>query len=263
MREFNEKSLIRYAKDYFLKRRITFLNEVNSTNTYAKTLCSQGKGAGALVVADSQTAGRGRRGRSFVSNPDAGVYFSAVYTLSGEEKAAGLLTSLAGLAVRDALYSLYNLQCTIKWPNDILCEGKKLCGILCEAVNENGRAKYAVVGIGLNVQKQDFPDELSLTAGSIADFYDGEIDRSELVAEIVFHLDRLVLKRRALMGHDAHEYTALLKKYSDTVGKQVKVILPDSEEYAEAIDIADNGGLVVKTMYETKVLTAGEVVHPR
>ena len=103
VRELGEKNLIYQIRQYRMKRRVHYFPEVGSTNAAAKELCEKGKGAGVLVVANCQTAGRGRLGRDFASPPDTGVYLSAVYTLSGAEKNLDMLSSRAGLAVRDRL----------------------------------------------------------------------------------------------------------------------------------------------------------------
>lgn len=259
----NEKSLIYHLRQYREKRRLTYLPETDSTNEAAKQLCSAGKGAGAWIVADSQTAGKGRADRTFCSPKGSGVYMSIVYEAGGTEQNFDLLSSLAGLAVRDTLYNFFDLDCKIKWPNDILFEDKKLCGILCEVVNVANRPKYVIVGIGVNVEKCDFPDELHYTAGSIADFYSGEIDHNELAVDITNNLDRYIIRNNALNAENTHMYIRRLKEYSATVGEMVRVITPESEYDAKVLDIAGNGGLIVKTAIETKVITSGEIVHIR
>ena len=262
VRELGEKNLIYQIRQYRMKRRVHYFPEVGSTNAAAKELCEKGKGAGALVVANCQTAGRGRLGRDFASPPDTGVYLSAVYTLSGAEKNLDILSSLAGLAVRDTLYNMFDLQVQVKWPNDILHEWRKLCGILCEVVNEQNRPKFVIVGVGLNVQRGAFPDDVDCIAGAIGESYQGEIDRNELCIELVHNMDRYIQRSGALL-EDKKEITDRLKACSATIGQTVRVQTPDGDFDARAVDIAPNGGLVVSTAEGEKIITAGEVVHIR
>lgn len=261
--KLNEKSLVYHLKQYHSRRKLVFLNETNSTNDDAKKFCNDGKGKGIFVVADSQNGGKGRQGRSFCSPKGSGVYLSVVYELTGNEANFDLLSSLAGLAVRDTLYNFFNLDCKIKWPNDILLEEKKLCGILCEIINQNNKPKYAVVGIGVNLEKFDFPDELAYTAASVGDFYEGELDHNEIAVDIMNNLDRYIIRQNALNTQQTNTYINRLKEYSSTLGQMVRVFAADSEYDAKVLDIAQNGGLVVKTAVETKTITSGEVVHIR
>lgn len=262
VRELTEKNLIYQLRQYKVKRRVQFFPETESTNLVAKKLCNEGKGAGALIVADCQTAGRGRLGRTFCSPKGTGIYVSPVYELHGNEKNMDLISPLAGLAVRDTLYNMFGLETTVKWPNDVLYEGKKLCGILCEIVNVNNRPKHVVVGVGLNVQPGAFPDDVACVAGAISEFYQGEIDRNELCVELVHNMDRYIQRTNALT-EDNKEVIDRLKACSATLGQMVRVILPEESYDARVLDIAPNGGLVVDTAEGEKIVTSGEVVHIR
>ena len=148
----NERSLIYHLRQYRSKRRLHYFAETESTNEVAKKLCGDGKGLGAFVVSDCQTAGKGRSGRTFCSPKGTGVYISIVYEISGKEPNFDLLSSLAGLAVRDTLFNFFDFDCKIKWPNDILLDGKKICGILTEALTdfESGGIESIILGIGIN-----------------------------------------------------------------------------------------------------------------
>lgn len=261
--KLTEKSLIYHLRQYRSKRKLSFFTEVDSTNETAKKLCNSGKGSGVFVISDFQTGGKGRSGRAFCSPAGIGIYMSAVYEIAGNESNFDLLSSLAGLAVRDTLYTFFNLDCKIKWPNDILLEDKKLCGILCEIVNQNNKPKYAVVGIGLNLEKFEFPDELQYTAASVGDFYEGELDHNEIAVDIVNNLDRYIIRQNALSQQQTHTYINKLKEHSSTIGQMVRVIMPDSEYDAKALDIDVNGGLILRTATETKTITSGEIIHIR
>ena len=226
----NERSLIYHLRQYRSKRRLHYFAETESTNEVAKKLCGDGKGLGAFVVSDCQTAGKGRSGRTFCSPKGTGVYISIVYEISGKEPNFDLLSSLAGLAVRDTLFNFFDFDCKIKWPNDILLDGKKICGILC---------------------------------ASIGDKYEGELDHNEIAVDIVNNLDRYIIRRDALNAENTGEIINRLKMYSASLGQIVRVITPDSEYDAKVLDIAPDGGLVILSDGETKTITSGEIVHIR
>lgn len=248
-----------------MKKYIKFFTEIESTNETAKKICKEGKGRSTVVVADSQTGGKGRLGRHFFSPKRTGVYFSAVYELNGNERNIDLISSVAGLAVRDSLYNMFGIEAKIKWPNDILVDSKKICGILCEIINEKNKPKFVVIGIGVNVEKTEFPDALEYTATSVGNAYSGEIelDHNEIVIDIVNNLDRYMLRSNLFTSEDNHDIINRLKANSATLDRMVRVITADSEYDAKAVDIDCNGGLVVKGPVETTTLTSGEVVHLR
>lgn len=263
--ELNEKSLIYHLRQYKSKRFVKFFSETGSTNETAKEICAKGKGRGLLVASASQTQGKGRLDRSFYS-PKGGIYFTVVYELSDSAEHIDLISSAAGVAVRDTLYNFFNIDAKIKWPNDVLVDDKKICGILCEVINDNGKPKYVCVGIGVNVQKCEFPDELAYTATSIGNVYEGseELDENEILVDIVCNLDRYVIRSGMLSSnYNGGDLIARLKKHSATVGQMVRVIKPDTQFDARAIDIADNGGLTVKGPVDIETITSGEIVHIR
>jgi len=263
--KLNDKSIIYYLKQYKFKKFVRFFDETASTNEVAKELCKKQNSRGLLVAAASQTAGKGRLGRSFYS-PKGGIYFTVVYELGDGEGRLELISSAAGLAVRDTLYNIFNIDAKIKWPNDVVVEDKKICGILCEIVNENNKPKYALVGIGVNVRKCDFPDELHYIATSVGNVYEGEIelDENEILVDIVNNLDRYIIRSGMLTKeYESTDLINRLKKYSATVGQMVRVKKPDNEYDARALDIDENGGLVVRGPIDIETVTSGEIEHLR
>ncbi len=149
-----------------LTTSIIRFDSLGSTNTEATKLAIAGVAEGTCVVAREQTAGRGRLEREWISPLDAGLYFSIVLRPQIEPKSFPLITLMASLAVRDALREACGLETDIKWPNDVLAEGKKLCGILAETVDtQSGRA--VILGIGINLKKESLPTELATVAISI------------------------------------------------------------------------------------------------
>lgn len=218
------------------------LDVVDSTNNRAKQLAAAGALSGTLVVANQQTGGRGRRGRSFASPAGTGLYLSLIVRTSLSMECVATLTSAAAVAVCHVLDRLCDKHLQIKWVNDIFKNGKKCCGILSEAEAdfETGGVSYAVVGIGLNIHepKGGFPDEIKDIAGSIFD--DEEfVPRSVLAAEIANELFAFA---------NALPETPFMDEYrqrSCVVGKNINIIQNANVRRAKAVAITDNGHLQV------------------
>ena len=169
-------------------------DSVDSTNNVLKDMASKGAVSGTVVIADQQTGGKGRRGRSFASPSGAGIYLSYLFKPdSGFDKISDL-TSWTAVAVSDAIRSAYNLDSQIKWVNDLLMNRKKICGILTEVTveGESGFIDTCIIGIGVNVNEEDFPPEISEIATSISMENGGKkFVRSGLAAEIIKSMDKL------------------------------------------------------------------------
>ena len=205
---------------------------LESTNSTAKEMAMGGCPHGSCVIANRQTAGRGRRGRGFYSPPGSGLYFSIL--LCTEQlglEAISTVTAAAAVLVCRAIEAVSGRRAQIKWVNDVLMEGKKVCGILAEAgpARENGEAAWVVVGIGINITTRDFPQELRTTAGSVF----GENDeptavQSRLAGELINRLlapgaltdsgifteykERLMLIERCVTVHaPAGDYSAVVR----------------------------------------------------
>ncbi|MBQ2734727.1 MAG: biotin--[Clostridia bacterium] len=160
-------------------------SELDSTNSEAKRLAVAGAHTPALIVAERQTAGRGRMGRSFYSPANTGVYFSILFDAKTAMEEALSVTSAVAVAVMRAIRRLCDKQTAIKWVNDLYLEGKKVCGILTEAISGLGEPSKIVVGIGINLRTNEFPSELQSKAGSLGD---GQLSRAELIAGVVHEL---------------------------------------------------------------------------
>lgn len=146
---------------------IVCYDETDSTNTRAKHLAEEGAGEGTLVVAERQNAGKGRRGRSWVSPSGTGIWMSLVLRPDIPPSKASMLTLVAALGVCEGIYRAIQVKTDIKWPNDIVLNKKKICGILTEMSTELDSIQYVVVGVGINVNIEAFPEELSQTATSL------------------------------------------------------------------------------------------------
>ena len=169
-------------------------DSVDSTNNVLKDMASKGAVSGTVVIADQQTGGKGRRGRSFASPSGAGIYLSYLFKPdSGFEKISDL-TSWTAVAVSDAIRRAYNLDSQIKWVNDLLMNRKKICGILTEVTveGESGFIDTCIIGIGINVNEENFPPEISEIATSISMENGGKkFVRAGLAAEIIKSMDKL------------------------------------------------------------------------
>ncbi|MBR5181726.1 MAG: biotin--[Clostridiales bacterium] len=169
-------------------------DSVDSTNNVLKDLASKGAKSGTVVIADHQSGGKGRRGRSFTSPSGLGIYFSYLFKPeSGFEKISDL-TSWTAVAVADAIKNAYGLDSQIKWVNDLLMNRKKICGILTEVTveGESGFIDTCIIGIGINVNETSFPAELSEIATSISIENGGKVfERAKLASEIIKSMDKL------------------------------------------------------------------------
>lgn len=236
---------------------IHLLNTVDSTNDYAKMLAKQDAPEYTLVVADTQTHGKGRMGRVFSSPSGTGIYMSFILRPKTSLETAQLITSCVAVAISKAIDTLCNCSSKIKWVNDIFLNDKKISGTLTEgAINfENGSFEYAIVGIGINVRsvKNIFDGELSSIATSIEDETGLKISRSRLIAEV---FNNIYLQLQSI---DDKSFIKEYKKRSLIVGKDVIVSENGQEVFAKAIGIDKTAGLIVQ--FEdgsTKVLNSGE-----
>lgn len=236
-----EQSIIPYLVGDAKNCRIEVRKSLPSTNTELKKSASGGEPAGKVLIANEQTAGRGRMGRSFYSPADSGIYMSVLLRprLSAEKSA--LLTTLAAVSAARAIEQVCGIPVGIKWVNDLYYNDKKIAGILTEGgINmENGLLEYAVVGIGVNVSTTDFPEEIKNTAASVS-AGGSKVSRSYLAAQI---LNRLFADLPAL------ESKAFLQEYkarSVILGREIYVLKNGRQIPAVAEYIDDNAALAVR-----------------
>ena len=230
--------------------------KLDSTNTHARELARQGAPAGTVIIAKTQSAGRGRLGRSFHSPADTGLYFSLILRPDCKPEQLMHLTCAAAVAACDAVERACGLRPGIKWINDLTLEGKKLGGILTElSFGGDGRVSSAVIGIGINVKKKSFPRELQPIACSLADFAP-QPELSALAAELMLSLEEM---SRCLLSDRA----GLMDRYRKdciTTGRQVRVIGADSIRIGLAEAIQDDGSLqVLFDDGQRKTVNSGEV----
>ena len=235
--------------------RMELHRTLDSTNTRAKALAANGAPHGLLVIAESQTGGRGRMGRAFFSPEHSGVYMTYVLRPRMPAEQAVTLTSMAAVAVARAIESVADVEVGVKWVNDLYINARKVCGILCEASMdfETGQLEYAVLGIGVNVAAMRFPEALSEIATSIENECGRPVSRNRLIAEISNQINALYGQLETL------EFMAESRKRSIVIGRDVQVIRGGTSFSARALDIDDRGRLVIRTAEGVSRVNSGEV----
>lgn len=236
-------------------RKIELLDEVDSTNTRAKALAAQGAPEGTLVIADCQREGRGRFGRRFHSPKGSGLYMSLVLRPRLPAEQAVRVTVIAAVSVAQAVEDMAGGSVEIKWVNDLFAGGKKLCGILTEAGMdfESGQLEYCVVGIGINVNKEAYPQEIAEIATSIQEQWGMPVSRCQLAAKVVNRIEEMM--EEPMNEKIMEEY----RRRSNVLGRLVTVSRGDQRFDALAMRIDDDGGLVVRTEDGDTTLRSGEV----
>ena len=230
-------------------RELRCFAELDSTNNYAKTLAQTGAPDGTAVIADSQTAGRGRMDRSFQSPKGQGIYLSVLLRPALPPDQLPPVTALAGVAVCGAVERVCGLRPGLKWPNDPVLEGKKLCGILTEMSleAETGRVQSLVLGIGINVgqRPEDFSPEVREVATSLGQVLGRAVSRPRLAAALLEELDRAYA---ALLAGDLSEYREIYRRDCVNLGKTVQLIPfgGGARETARALDVDGEFSLVVR-----------------
>ena len=226
--------------------QLTCLSTVSSTNDLLQAMAEEGAAEGTVLVAGEQTRGKGRLGRSFTSAAGKGIYLSALLRPELSPEALLPLTGFVAEAMVRAVARAAGAEARIKWVNDLILNGRKLCGILTEsAFSSAGRLKYVVVGIGLNVnyETEDFPPELRDLAGSLKTETGESYPLPNLAAAMIEELDRLY---DALLRGDAAPYLAAYRQRCLTLRRDVRLIQNGLSTPAYALDVDEALGLLVR-----------------
>jgi len=236
-------------------------DEVDSTNLVAKRLAIGGAVHGTCVLAERQSAGRGRFDRSFYSPPGSGVYLSMVLRPELPVQRLMVLTAFTAVAVCDAIEQVASLRPQIKWTNDIVWSRQKLCGISTETSmeSETGRVQYAVIGIGINCnqRREDFPAELQNVATSLLAATGKRLDRNALAAAVISRICDMCSRG---LESERGIWLSQYKKDCMTVGQEIRVVRGSEQRRGTALDLDDNAALVVR--FEdgsVETVNAGEV----
>ena len=225
-------------------RRIYAFEQIDSTNNCARALADVGAEEGTLVVAEYQSEGRGRLGRPWSAEPRTNLLFSVLIRPSLSREQAGILPFFAAVAIARAVEPLVVKPIECKWPNDLLLDGKKFCGILLETAIQEGRLAHAILGVGLNVNQRVFSDPLAGIATSLARERDKAVDRKTLLHEILFAMESLY--ETILSGETEPILSEWLSRCT-MIGKQVAVRAGDEIVHGRALEVRDTGALVLET----------------
>lgn len=251
-------SIESYIDTEWVGRNLVFHRETGSTNLDAKMLADEGAVTGTLVVADMQTAGRGRRGRDWVSPAGKDIYMSLLLRPLCRPEKASALTLVMALAVLEAIEEIVPGCIGIKWPNDIVMNGKKICGILTEMSAELDGIHYVVIGVGINVNQTEFDEELRERATSLMIETKSTVNRSSLVGRVMHYFEK-----NYELFEKSWDLSGLMERYNTFLAnkdKEVRVLDPKGEYDGVARGINEKGELVVERSDGEKVLVyAGEV----
>jgi BirA family biotin operon repressor/biotin-[acetyl-CoA-carboxylase] ligase len=238
-----------------LEQRIHYFPEVGSTMDAARELAKKGVGEGTIVIAEAQTRGRGRLSREWFS-PEGGIYFTLVLRPKISPAYAPRINLMASIAVAATIRKLFGLKAELKWPNDVLIEGRKVCGILAEMEAEMDVVNFVNVGIGINANTS-IP-QFEKTATSLKYALGKEISRKEFLSVLLTEIER---RQPLLMKADLLEEW---KKFSVTLNKDVEIAAPGEVIVGRAIDIDTTGALIIKERDGSlKKAMAGDCIHLR
>ena len=242
----------------WVAKEVLYFDTIDSTNTKAQELAEKGYPSGTLVVADKQESGKGRRGRSWVSPSGTGIFMTLMIKPDINPNNASMLTLVAALAVAKAITSVTGEEAMIKWPNDIVVNGKKVCGILTEMNAQFDYINHIVVGIGINVHNESFPEEISQMASSLMIEAGGKrFHRAQIIAETMSYFEQYYdtfLKTQDL--------SALVREYDKLLVNRnisVRVLDPKEPFDGKAMGITPKGELIVDTWESRKLVSSGEV----
>ena len=239
-------------------RNIIYFNDIDSTNIKAKDLAQKGADDGTIVIAEKQTLGSGRFNRKWVS-PSGGLWFTLILRPNIPPTEAPKITQIAAASIYKTLEK-YNIHATIKWPNDILLNDKKLCGILAEMKCDMDAVHYLVLGIGMNinVSKSDFDENIESTATSLKIEYDKEFKRNEILAELLLNFE--ILYNKFTDNLDLTETISICRSHSNLFGKKARLITYNKEEIVTCVALSDTGDLIIKDSSGTeKAVLTGEI----
>lgn len=241
-----------------LKLSLQCFESLDSTNTYLKAAARDGAAEGTVIVADAQTAGRGRMGRHFLSLPGRGVYMSVLLRPDCAADCVQSLTAATAVAVCRAIEKTCKLEPEIKWVNDLYLNGRKICGILCESSASADGLDFVVLGIGLNVLSlpEDFPPELRDIAGSIYSQSGMVFERGALIAAILGEIAAMY----PVWCERPEAYLREYKRRCKMLGRAVSFVSAEGEHQAVAEDVSEDYGLIVRfDDGSRKLLKSGEI----
>lgn len=251
--------IVNHIKNTSLISNIIVRESVTSTNSLLKDMAKAGAPDGTVLIAEAQTSGRGRLGRSFHSPKDTGIYFSILLRPSMSANESLFLTTSAAVAVAKGIEDISNHKADIKWVNDVYISDRKVCGILTEgSINSTGNLDYAIVGIGINIYPpaDNFPDDIKNIAGSVFNHYTSntENEKEKLIASILDYFTEYYLNFSDKAFFDEYKQRSFL------LGRKIYIIENDIRIPATALDIDEECHLIVELEDgQIRELSSGEV----
>lgn len=242
----------------YIGRNYNYFSTIDSTSTKAKDLAAKNSPEGTIVISEIQTGGRGRMGRHWISPYGKGLSFSIILRPNVDPYSVGILTFVAAAAIHKSLES-FNINTTIKWPNDIYLDNKKVCGILTELNCELSSVNYVVLGIGLNVNLtlEDYPSDIQDIATSLKIHCGQDISRQTLLASILNNFEMFYEKYK---NNDITEALSICRNYSNVINKEVYLLNKNSSEKVFVKNLNDDGSLlVIDDKNEEKIIYSGEI----
>ena len=253
----DEKHIKEHLHTKWLAKDIIYLPETDSSNIQAKRLGENGGKNGTVVVTNRQTAGRGRRGKEWIS-PAGNCYFSMLLYPDVRVDRASMITLISAMAVAKTVKEISGLCAMIKWPNDVVVNGKKICGILTESSTDLEYIQYVVVGIGINCNQKEFDSEIKDMATSIFLESENAVMRAGLLARFFEYFEDYYE-----MFLETEDLSKLSEEYNELLinrGRDVKIVEKSGERVLKAIGINDKGALVVENASgEQESIVSGEV----
>ncbi|MFH1686743.1 MAG: biotin--[acetyl-CoA-carboxylase] ligase [bacterium] len=254
----NDIEIPHYLTTQSIGRTVHAFQSVQSTNDLAIKLAEEGQPHGAIVVADRQTAGRGRHDRQWHSPAGLGVYVSIILRPNIPPTMAPPMSIVAALALAEVFDGYCPDQTQIKWPNDVLIMGRKAAGILTQLSADQDQVDHIIVGVGINInhQESDFPQELSSLATSLRCATGKKHSRVRILAEFLHQLESEYIRytKEGLAPSQGR-----LRRFSSLIGRRINLMSGHNRMEAEVLDIDTEGRLVIKTEDGTKAVTSGEV----
>jgi BirA family biotin operon repressor/biotin-[acetyl-CoA-carboxylase] ligase len=239
----NEKCIKDHLHTKWLGQNVIYYEETDSSNNKAKQLGEEGEKDGTVVVVDRQTAGKGRRGKNWIS-PAGNCYFSILLYPDVRVDRASMVTLVAAIAVSEAVREVTGIDTRIKWPNDVVAGGKKICGILTESSTDMEYIQYVVVGIGINCNQKEFENEIKDMATSISLETGKDVERAKLLAKVFEHFERYYT-----LYLETEDLSKLYDRYNELLinkDRDVKIIENGRERIMKAIGINEVGALIVE-----------------
>ncbi|WP_159420541.1 biotin--[acetyl-CoA-carboxylase] ligase [Candidatus Kryptobacter tengchongensis] len=242
--EFNEKSISTNLNTKIFGKRIFFFKSIKSTMDYAKKIAERDEPEGTVIIADYQSHGRGRFGRIWKSEPGKNILMSIILRPTIPLEKFSILPFLFSVSVAEAIEKNTNLKITTKWPNDLLINNRKFCGILMEASITADKGDFVILGIGINVNQSEFPKEIQDYATSLYLSTGKVYDRAELTKDILRQIE--VDYEKLNKDRDFKSVIERWKKRCTMLGQKITVIQSGKTITGKAIDIDETGFLLLE-----------------